>query len=155
MQHSFDRDVMIVLHDVARLLRTRFDQRARAQGMTRAQWVILARLSRQPGMSQNELAGICEVEPITVGRLVDRLEARGLVERRPDPADRRVNRLHLLPAAQPILEEITSYRDALSEEILDGLEEPARNALLDALLHIKTKLTAEDAELPRLKAAGA
>jgi MarR family transcriptional regulator for hemolysin len=155
MQHSFDRDVLIVLHDVARLLRTRFDQRARARGMTRAQWVILARLSRQPGMSQNELAGICEVEPITVGRLVDRLEARGFVERRPDPADRRINRLHLLPAAQPILEEITFYRDALSEEILDGLDEPARNAMVDALLHIKNKLTADDVELPRLRAGGA
>ena len=65
-----------MLHDVARLLRTRFDQRARTHGMTRAQWVILARLSRQPGLSQNELAGICEVEPITVARLVDRLEKR-------------------------------------------------------------------------------
>jgi len=121
--------------------------------MTRAQWVILARLSRQTGMSQNELAGICEVEPITVGRLVDRLEARGLVERRPDPTDRRVNRLHLLPAAQPILEEITSYKEVLHEELLDGLDESARTALLDALLHIKNKLTA-DSELPRAKAVG-
>src|SRR6185503_11755964 len=121
---NLDRDFLILLHDVARLLRTRFDQHARTHGMTRAQWVILARLSRQPGLSQNELASICEVEPITVGRLVDRLEAHGLVERCPDPADRRINRLHLLPAAQPILEEITSYRDALSEEILDGLDEP-------------------------------
>jgi DNA-binding MarR family transcriptional regulator len=153
MQQAFERDLLIVLHDVARLLRTRFDQRARARGMTRAQWVILARLSRQPGMSQNELAGICEVEPISIGRLVDRLEARGLVERRPDPTDRRVNRLHLLPAAQPILEEITSYRDALLDEITEGLDEPARTALVDALLHIKTKLTAEG-ELPRLRAAG-
>lgn len=154
MKKSLERDVLIVLHDVARLLRTRFDQRARARGMTRAQWVILKRLSYQPGMSQNELAGICEVEPITVGRLVDRLEARGLVERRPDPADRRINRLHLLPAAQPILEEITSYRDILSEAILDGLDEGARNALIDALLHIKTKLNAEETDSPRLKAAG-
>ena len=154
MQQPFERDLLIVLHDVARLLRTRFDQRARARGMTRAQWVILARLSRQPGMSQNELAGICEVEPITIGRLVDRLEGRGLVERRPDPTDRRVNRLHLLPAAQPILEEITSYRDVILEDILEGLDEPARAALVDALLHIKNKLTAEEFEAPRLKAAG-
>ena len=152
MQKPFDRDLLIVLHDVARLLRTRFDQRARARGMTRAQWIILARLSRQPGLSQNELAAICEVEPITVGRLVDRLEARGCVERRPDPTDRRVNRLHLLPAAQPILEEIASYKEVLHEELLDGLGEKARTALLDALLHIKNKLT-ED-ELPRLKASG-
>jgi DNA-binding MarR family transcriptional regulator len=154
MQKAFERDLLIVLHDVARLLRTRFDQRARACGMTRAQWVILARLSRQPGMSQNELAGICEVEPITVGRLVDRLEARGFVERRPDPTDRRVNRLHLLPAAQPILEEITSYRDVLLEEITEGLDESARAALVDALLHIKNRLTAEEFNPPRLKAAG-
>jgi DNA-binding MarR family transcriptional regulator len=153
-QQAFERDVLIVLHDVARLMRTRFDQRARARGMTRAQWVILARLARQPGMSQNELAGICEVEPITVGRLVDRLEARGFVERRPDATDRRVNRLHLLSGTQPILEEITSYRDALSEQVLEGLDERKRNALVDALLHIKNKLTSEDFELPRLKAAG-
>src|ERR1051326_561357 len=151
MPQAFERDLLIVLHDVARLLRTRFDQRARARGMTRAQWVILARLSRQPGISQNDLAGICEVEPITVGRLIDRLEARGFVERRPDPADRRVNRLHLLPAAQPILEEITSYRHALGEEIMDGLDERARAAVVDALLHIKNRLTADESELRSAK----
>ena len=127
MQHTFDRDLLIVLNDVARLMRTRFDQRARTRGMTRAQWLILARLARQPGMSQNELAGVCEVEPITIGRLVDRLEARGLVERRPDPNDRRINRLHLLPAAQPILEDISSYKDALTEDVLeDSMRRPAQ-----------------------------
>lgn len=154
MQSSFDRDLLIVLHDVARLLRTRFDQRARAHGMTRAQWVILARLARQPGMSQNEMAAICEVEPITVGRLVDRLEARGMVERRPDPADRRINRLHLLDAAQPILEEITSYRDTLLAEITDGLEPAKIAALVDSLLFIKNKLTADGAGSQRLAMAG-
>src|SRR5665213_918042 len=76
MQENFDRDLLILLHDVARFLRTRSDQLARARGMTRAQWIILARLARQPGLSQNELATICEVEPITIGRLVDRLDAR-------------------------------------------------------------------------------
>ncbi len=151
--NAFDRDLLIVLHDVARLIRTRFDQRARAYGMTRAQWIILARLNRQPGMSQNELAGICEVEPITVGRLVDRLEARGMVERRPDPTDRRVKRLHLLPAAEPILSEITRSREHLDAEITDGLFGPAREALVDALLHIKTKL-AEHGDDPKLVMAG-
>src|ERR1700759_2510515 len=90
MAHSFDRDLLIVLHDVARTLRTRFAQKARAtHAMTRAQWIILSRLDRQPGMSQNELAAICEVEPTTVGRLIDRLEESGMVERRADPHDRR------------------------------------------------------------------
>lgn len=154
MQTSFDRDLLIVLHDVARLLRTRFDQRARAHGMTRAQWVILARLARQPGISQNEMAAICEVEPITVGRLVDRLEARGMVERRPDPTDRRVNRLHLLEAAEPILEEINSYRENMLAEITDGLDPAMQAALVDSLLHIKNKLTADGASSPRLAMAG-
>src|ERR1700761_4711765 len=121
--NTFDRDLLIVLNDVARLMRTRVDQSARAYGMTRAQWIILARLDRQPGMSQNELATICEVEPITVARLVDRLEARGMVERRPDPNDRRVRRLHLMPAATPILGEIARYKNSIYAEITDGIDE--------------------------------
>ena len=146
-------EMLVELYDVARLMRTRFDRWARTYGMTRAQGVILARLSRQPGMTQNEMAGLCEVEPITVGRLVDRLEARGLVERRPDPTDRRVKRLHLLPAAEPILSEITRSREHLDAEITDGLFGPAREALVDALLHIKTKL-AEHGDDPKLVMAG-
>lgn len=154
MTTTFDRDALMVIHDVARLMRTRFDQAARAFGMTRAQWVILARLNRQPGISQNELATICEVEPITVGRLVDRLEARGMVERRADPHDRRIRRLHLLPAAQPILTEITRYKASLDAEITDGLNEMMRENLVDALLHMKSKLTAEPAEPAKLAVAG-
>ena len=99
MQAALDQDFLFLLYDVARSMRTRADQRARARGMTRAQWVILARLERQPGLTQNEMAAIVEVEPITIARLVDRLEARGLVVRKADPRDRRVWRLHLTPAA--------------------------------------------------------
>ncbi|MBV9117137.1 MAG: MarR family transcriptional regulator, partial [Acetobacteraceae bacterium] len=71
--------------------------------MTRAQWAILIWLERQPGISQKELAELLEVEPITVARLIDRLEARGMVERRPDPRDRRIWRLHLCDPAFPVL----------------------------------------------------
>src|ERR1700691_4736113 len=102
-------EMLVELYDVARPMRTRFDRWARTYGMTRAQGIILARLSRQPGMTQNEMAGLCEVEPITIGRLVDRLEARGLLERRPGPSDRRIRRLHLLPASKSILEKIEAY----------------------------------------------
>src|SRR5260221_4775931 len=94
---DFERDLLFLLHDVARLLRVDADKRARCHGMTRAQWAILIWLERQPGISQKELSEILEVEPITVARLIDRLEARGMVERRPDPKDRRIWRLHLLP----------------------------------------------------------
>lgn len=152
--HSLDRDPLILIYDVARLLRTRFDQRARAYGMTRAQWIILARLERQPGLSQNELAAICEVEPITVGRLVDRLEAHGLVQRRNDPADRRIRRLHLLPAAKPILEEITRQRDWMSKRLTEGLEEKTLDDLADTMLHLKDNLTSDFADDTHVAVAG-
>src|SRR6201996_6589419 len=105
----------------------------------------VARLSRQPGMTQNEMAGLCEVEPITVGRLVDRLEARGLLERRLDPSDRRIRRLHLLPAAEPILQEIQRYKNELFREITDGIDEQTIELITDALLKMKTRLTQEPA----------
>lgn len=136
-------EMLVELYDVARLMRTRFDRWARTYGMTRAQGVILARLARQPGMTQNEMAGLCEVEPITVGRLVDRLEARGLLERRLDPADRRIRRLHLLPAAEPILAEIQRYKDELFREITQGLDEATVDLVTDALLKMKAHLTVE------------
>ena len=142
---DLDRDILTLLHDVARMQRTRFDQWARNYAMTRAQGLILVRLERQPGLSQNEMAAICEVEPITIGRLVDRLEARGLIERRPDPTDRRIKRLHLLPAAAPILAAISDYRNALYQFMTDGLDVSVQEAVIDALLHMKTKLTAESA----------
>ena len=154
MQETFERDLMILLHDVARTLRTRADRTARAHGMTRAQWIILARLARQPGLSQNEMAAICEVEPITIGRLVDRLEARGLVERRADPGDRRIRRLHLLPAARPLVEEITAYRAAANDEIADGLAPGQYDALVDMLIRIKNNLAADGTNYPKIEAAG-
>jgi MarR family transcriptional regulator, transcriptional regulator for hemolysin len=145
-------EMLVELYDVARLMRTRFDRWARTYGMTRAQGVILARLSRQPGMTQNEMAGLCEVEPITVGRLVDRLEARGLLERRLDPADRRIRRLHLLPAAEPILTEIQRYKNELLGEITSDLDEATMELLTDALLKMKARLTQEPA--PKVALAG-
>lgn len=140
---NLQRDPIFLLHDVARIMRTRFDQWARTYGLTRAQGVILVRLERQPGLSQNEMAAICEVEPITVGRLVDRLESRGLIERRPDPSDRRVRRLHLLPAAQPVLADIWVYKEELIRMLTDGLPPQAVEAMVDVLLHMKNKLTME------------
>jgi DNA-binding MarR family transcriptional regulator len=146
---NLDRDILILLNDVARRMRTRFDQWARSYGMTRAQGLILTRLDRYPGLSQNELAVICEVEPITVGRLVDRLEARGFLERRPDPADRRIRRLHLLPASAPVLAAIEDYKITLEEYLTDGLDPEVQKAMLEALLHMKLKLATE-ASRPKL-----
>jgi len=153
MQATLDQDFLFLLYDVARTMRTRADQRARARGMTRAQWVILARLERQPGLTQNELAAIVEVEPITIARLVDRLEARELVVRKADPRDRRVWRLHLTPAAAPILREIAIYRAEIHEVITAGMSPALQKALTDGLLQMKANLAAE--ARPSGKAAGA
>lgn len=142
MPDTQDPNLLILLHDVARLMRTLADRRARAHGMTRAQWMILVRLRRCGGMTQRALAEILEVEPITVGRLVDRLAARGLVERRADPADRRVWRLHLTPAADPMLAEIDDMRRAFDAEVTAGLSPDHRQAVIEALLLMKTNLLA-------------
>jgi len=152
--HALEHDPLGLLNDVARLMRTRFDQRARMRGMTRAQWGILVMLSRQPGLSQNEMAAISEVEPITVGRLIDRLEKRGFVERRPDPTDRRIRRLHLLPAAQPVLDEIARHREELYDAILSGIDSDQRERFVEALLQMKNNLNAEATFVPQLAAGG-
>jgi MarR family transcriptional regulator, transcriptional regulator for hemolysin len=144
MTESLDRDPVVLLYDVARIMRTKFDKRARSRGMTRAQWHILARVDRQPGLSQRELATICEVEPISVARLVDRLEQRGLLERRPDPSDRRVWRLHNLPPARKILEEISAYREELIQDMDAKIGRAAREAMVDALVAVRAQLSAFD-----------
>src|SRR6516162_10963414 len=131
--HDFQRDLMFLLHDVARLLRVDADKRARAHGMTRAQWGILIWLERQPGLSQKELSEILEVEPITVARLIDRLEARGMVERRPDPKDRRIWRLHLCPPAFLVTREINQQRTAMAAMVTDGIDEDSLTIMTEAL----------------------
>ena len=136
-------DVLFLLHDVARHLRQDADRRARAHGLTRAQWIILLRLDRQPGLSQKELAEILEVEPITVARLIDRLERSGLVERRDDPADRRVWRLHLLPPARPVLDEMVAERTDMRRVVSDGLPAEALRVVSEALVRMKANVVAE------------
>jgi MarR family transcriptional regulator, transcriptional regulator for hemolysin len=141
MPESLDREILYLLNDVARLIKTRADQRARTHGMTRAQWVILSRLERQPGQTQNELAAIVEVEPITIARLVDRLEQAGYVERRADPKDRRVWRLHLTPASEPILRELKKHKAELRDEVTQGVDRAELDQLIDGLLKLKANLT--------------
>lgn len=153
MPHDLEREPLFLLYDVARLMRTRADQRARGSGMTRAQWVILAWLELQPGLSQNELANLVEVEPITIARLIDRLEARGLVERRADPRDRRIRRLHLTGRAEPVLAEIRDYRSELTAGMNAALGAERLAALTASLVQLKTSLLAEEAQAPAGKAA--
>jgi MarR family transcriptional regulator, transcriptional regulator for hemolysin len=140
MSRSPEDDFLFLLYDVARLMRVRADQRARLTGMTRAQWVLLVWLERRPGITQNDLAALVEVEPITVARLVDRLEARGVVERRLDPRDRRVRRLHLTAAAEPLLKTIQDYRRELEEVSTAGISEADKRRIAAGLVRMKQNI---------------
>jgi DNA-binding MarR family transcriptional regulator len=135
-----ESDFLFLIYDVAQLVRRQADQRARGHGMTRAQWAVLARLEREPGITQSRLAALTDVEPITIGRLVDRLQANGLLEREPDPADRRVWHLRLTPKSAPILKQIAAFRRQLHEDMADGLDAQALNTLVACLQHMRRKL---------------
>src|SRR3984885_15588617 len=105
LQASRNREFGFILNDVARLLRTYADYKAAQFGMTRAQWAVLVRLDRLEGLNQSELADMLDLQPITLTRLLDKIAESGLIERRPDPEDRRAKRLFLTPAARPLLEQ--------------------------------------------------
>ena len=133
-----------LVHDVARLLRKRLEQQARAAGigLTRAQWQVLAYTARSEGLNQTCLAGYLEIEPITLVRLIDRLEALGLIERRIDPRDRRQRNLYLTGQAWPELERIRALGAEIREEALTGLDPAERARLMAALVTIKGNLLA-------------
>jgi MarR family transcriptional regulator for hemolysin len=134
------REFAFLLNDVARLLRTCADQKARQFGMTRAQWAVLARLQRQQGLKQSELAEVLDLQPITLTRLLDRLCGNGLIERRPDPADRRANRLFLTPAAGPLMDRLNDLGEDLMASVLDGIETETVGVMLDALSRARANL---------------
>jgi DNA-binding MarR family transcriptional regulator len=129
-----------VLHDVARLLRKRLEQRVRGLGLTRSQWQVLVHLAQHEGINQAGLAEILEIEPITLVRMLDRLEAAGLVERRTHPADRRVRLLHLMPQARPLLETMRGLGELTRAEALAGVPGDERQRLLETLCTMKTNL---------------
>jgi DNA-binding MarR family transcriptional regulator len=135
-----------VISDVSRLLRRSFDARARGIGVTRPQWQVLTTLARNEGVNQGRLAELLDVEPITVCRMVDRLQDSDLVERRADPADRRSWRLFLTAKAQALLAELRPLAEAMLEEALDGIDEADRALLRDTLERMRANLTRRPAE---------
>jgi|SRR5690348_16771218 DNA-binding MarR family transcriptional regulator len=108
--------------ETAHALRKAFDRRAVGLGVTRAQWKVLFRLDRQPGLRQIELADMLDIEPITLSRLVDRLEEAGLVERSADPADRRAWRLHVTAGARPLIDKLKAVGAGLAEDAFEGID---------------------------------
>jgi MarR family transcriptional regulator, transcriptional regulator for hemolysin len=138
---AIESDFLFLIYDVAQLVRRQADKRARMHGMTRAQWAVLARLEREPGTTQSRLAVLTDVEPITIGRLVDRLVANGLIERQPDPQDRRVWRLSLTPKSAGILKQIAAFRRELHDEMAHGLDPQSLGSLVKSLQRMRANLT--------------
>ena len=139
-------DIGFLLGDAARLLRRSFDQRARAIGVTRPQWRVLALLKRFDGSTQTNLADMLDVEPITLGRMVDRLQDAELVERRADPKDRRAWRLHLTAKGRAKIKELQPTASAMFAAALDGLNE-SKQAELETMLNIiRSNLTRKPVE---------
>jgi len=137
---SIEREIAFNISDVARLMRTYVDQRAGELGMTRAQWVVLARIDRNEGVRQGELADTLDLQPITLTRLIDRMCDSGLIERRPDPNDRRAKQLYLTPAARPVLDGMTPLGMEIMAIVLAGIEPAAIAQLHTQLLTLKTNL---------------
>lgn len=128
-----ERSFGFLLHDAARLLRRDFDRRTRAMGLSRAQWAALAHLRRREGCNQSTLAELLEVEPISVSRLIDRMEEAGWIERRADPADRRVRTIHLTRRSAQAFDSIKSVAGEVYEEALAGLAAEKRRILVEGL----------------------
>lgn len=129
------------MSDVSRLMRRRFDERARKSGATGPQWRTLKILEQHEGLNQGQLAELLEVEPITCCRMIDRLEEAGLVERRRDPADRRAWRIHLTEKARPVLAELHEIAGTMIETALQGLSAAERDALIASLNVIRSNMT--------------
>lgn len=132
----------LTVYDVARFLRRAVDGRVRALGLSMAQWRTLAHLYRMEGCRQAALAEVLEIAPITLGRLLDRMCAQALVERRPDPSDRRAFQLYLLPAARPLLDEVRSLSIKVMAEAMTGVPPDRQVELLHWLSVVRSNLEA-------------
>lgn len=136
-----EENIGFLLSDVSRLLRRRFDERARVIGVTRAQWRTLTMLSRNEGINQGGLADLLEVEPITLCRMVDRLEEAGHVERRRDPNDRRAWRIFLTDQSRPLLHQLRSIADELFDVALSGIDAGQQAELISTIGRMRANLS--------------
>ena len=140
MRHPLGRVLIFELVETSRLLRTYADQRSKEHGATRAQWGVLGRLRRKDGLTQADLAELLQIQPISLGRLIDRLSKLGYVERRGDPKDRRVRRLYLTHSGSALVDNLDPLADAIASEVLAGLPRPSIAGALETLLRLRATL---------------
>lgn len=138
-----------LIHDVQRLMRKRFEARASGLGLSSAQWRLLVRVAKDAGVAQARLAELLEIEPISVSRLVDRMEEGGWIERRPDATDRRVRMIFPTAKASAAYTEVKSLAGEVYEESLAGVPPEDRRVLIRTLDAIVQNLT--DGEVSSLE----
>ena len=140
--HDKDKGIGFLVTDTARLLRKLIDRRLHPFGLTRAQWAVLAALANRDGLSQSELAEDLEIEKSTAGRLIDHVQARGWVERRPIPHDRRQWAVYLTEASGPVIDDVTQIIHETRDEMLDGLSAKQQSQITETLRSVKANLSA-------------
>lgn len=145
-RESTDRNVGFLINDIARLMRMHYDRRMRALGLTRSQWWVLTHLYFKDGISQTELSDVLEVERATLGRMLDRLEAKGWVERRAAPADRRIKLVYLTGEVEALLVAMRARAADMRETTLAGLGAAERELLIDLLSRVKRNLVEQNGE---------
>ncbi len=144
MEDTHNESLGFLFTDLSRVMRKRFDRRARELGWTRAQWRVLSRLRYRQGINQTTLADMLEVEPITLARHIDRLEEKGWVERRADPNDRRAWLLYLDDSVQAMLDDMQEISDWNQEAALAGFSREDRQRFVADLKRAKANLTAAE-----------
>ena len=140
------KSVGLLIHDVARLLRRRIDQRAQAVGLTSAQWRVLSVVARaefknEEPPNQAALAEQMDLEPITLSRLIDRMEAAHMIERRPDPTDRRAYRLYLQDAARPLVAKFRDVATSCMADAMIGVSDAEIDQVTEILTRVRNNLT--------------
>ncbi len=144
LREDLSRNFGFLINDVARLLRTTFDRRVKSLGLTRSQWWVLTHLFRNDGVTQSELADTLEIEKPTLGRLLDRLEAKGWVRRGEDAKDRRAKRVYLTDEVEPVMKTMRAAAVEVRRDALAGLSASRQEQFVDALLAIKANLSRSD-----------
>ncbi len=137
---TLDLRIGFLLHDVSRLRRSAFDQLMKPLGVTRSQWWVVAHISRNEGIMQRELATLLDIGKVTLGAIIDRLEASGLIERQSNPDDRRVWQIYLAPAAHDLIREMRKAEKKLNRTVLKGFSPEERAALAEMLGRVKRNL---------------
>ena len=141
MEHDpLERNLGFLIHDIARLMRTEFDQSMKPLGLTRSQWWVLVYLFRKDGLTQRELGDVLDIGKVTLSGLIRRLEEKGWVERRSDSVDRRIKRVFLTVQASKITRKIVEDGIELIQGITQEMSRDERHQLADLLIGVKIKL---------------